>query len=125
MRRVAASLALSWLAGCAFDLVHVRQLPVELSQGTRATPLFVLQRAVDLDVGFGYRRVLQQGSTWSYVGSVPAGDVYRTRDQVLTVEASNIHEAYIVVKDARVVGYYLPVEKTYSPATTPAMLPMR
>jgi hypothetical protein len=38
--------------------------------------------------------------------------VYATRDRVLTVEASNVHEAYIVVSNGKLVGFFLPVEKT-------------
>jgi hypothetical protein len=47
----------------------------------------------------------------------PQGNVYRTRDQVVTVEGSHIHEAYIVVTERSLVGFYLPVERTFSPVT--------
>ena len=96
-----------------------------LSQSSAARPSFVLERTTDIDIGLGYRRTLKPGSTWTYVGTIPAGNVYRTRDQVLTVEASNIHEAYIVVNNSRLVGFYLPVEKTYSAAVQPATLPIK
>jgi len=43
------------------------------------------------------------------------GVVYKSKDQVLTVEASNIYEANIVVLSNKLVGFYLPVEHTFSP----------
>jgi hypothetical protein len=48
--------------------------------------------------------------------------MYRSRDQVFTVEASNIHEAYLVISENRLMGFYLPVEGTYSPLTKPIEL---
>ncbi len=53
------------------------------------------------------------------------GDVYKTRDQVLTVEASNVQEAYIVVESGRLVGFYMPVERTFSPFNGRPELPMK
>jgi hypothetical protein len=46
---------------------------------------------------------------------VAEGVVYRSRDQTLTVECSNVFEAYLVVAGQRLVGFYLPVEKGFSP----------
>ena len=122
---IALAFVLAALAGCAFDLAQVEQRPAASTPRASAAPSFTLERAVDVDLGLGYRRVLRAGTRWSYVGTVDAGDVYRTSDQVLTVEASNIHEAYAVVAAGRLVGFYLPVERTYSPAVAPVALPMR
>ncbi len=49
------------------------------------------------------------------VSPISYGDVYKTNDQILTVEGSNIYEAYIVVSSGKLVGFYLPVEQSYSP----------
>jgi hypothetical protein len=59
---------------------------------------------------------------WHPAGALPQGGVFKTQDQVLTVEGSNIHEAYIVVKEARLVGFYLPANGTYSPLEQPVDL---
>jgi len=40
------------------------------------------------------------------------------------VEGAHVHEAYLVVAGDRLVGFYLPVEKAYSPAT-PVSLKVR
>ena len=40
----------------------------------------------------------------------------------MTVEASNIHEALIVAKGDRLMGFYLPVEKKIAPVDPPIKL---
>lgn len=47
------------------------------------------------------------------VGTDPHGDVYKTEDQILTVEASNVYEAFIVISAGDLVGFYLPVEDAF------------
>lgn len=117
-------LAISLLAGCAFDVIHVEQRPTQFDATLQAAP-FELAADIVVAVGPGYARTLRKGSRWMPVGRVAEGDVYRSRDQVLTVEASNIHEAWLVVHENRVVGYFLIVEKTFSPVSFPVDLPTR
>ena len=59
---------------------------------------------------------------WRYVGSVPEGAVYRPLNATFTVEAKHVHEAYLVLKDTQLVGYYLPVEGTISMFEAPTQL---
>jgi hypothetical protein len=108
--------------GCAFDLVHVKQLPAKLDTSQQPKSPFVLEREENLDLGTGYTRVLKEKTSWTYVGRIDQGDVFKTKDQVLTVEASNIHEAYIVLSSEKMVGFFLPVEGTFSPLSSPRML---
>lgn len=112
------------LTGCAFDVVHVDQRPTRFDDAARASP-FEVTADVTVPVGPGFSRTLKKGTRWMPAGSVSEGDVYRSRDQALTVEASNIHEAWLVVRQNKVVGYYLIVEKTFSPVSTPVDLPSR
>jgi outer membrane lipopolysaccharide assembly protein LptE/RlpB len=112
------------LASCAFDLVHVKQIPEQLESTQSPQYPFQLERDVNVSLGTGYGRVLKQGTMWHYVGRISSGDVYKTKDQVLTIEASNIYEAYIVVSSGRLVGFYLPVERTFSPVSDSKDLPM-
>ena len=95
--------------GCA---PAVRQEPAQLT--TAEGKEFRLTRAVTVPLSTGYSTTLQAGSRWQLVGGVAQGQVYRTRDHVVTVEGSDIHEAYIVVRDGSLVGFYLPVKGTFS-----------
>lgn len=105
----------AFFLSCAFDLVHVKQLPTKLDTTQQKRPTFILEKEENIDLGTGYSRVIKAGTKWDYVGTTESGDVYNTKDQILTVEASNIHEAYIVISSGKLVGFYLPVEKTFSP----------
>jgi hypothetical protein len=36
-------------------------------------------------------------------------------DTVFTIEGANTHEANLVVRDNRIVGFYLPAERAFAP----------
>ncbi|HYM17945.1 MAG TPA: hypothetical protein VEU06_05230 [Micropepsaceae bacterium] len=67
----------------------------------------------------GFASNLKKGTVWKQVGHIEQGDVFRTGDQVVTVEASNQYEAYLVVNNGMAMGFYLPVEKTFTAADPP------
>lgn len=113
-------LALAALAACAFDVLRLDQRPAQLEATPAPGPALVMSRDTEVTAG-AYKRVLRKGTRWMRVGRIAAGDVYQTRDQVLTVEASNMHEAYLVVAAGNLMGFYLPVERTYVP-TEPVAL---
>lgn len=101
------------LVSCAFDLAHVSFSPAELAQ-PEAPKHIVMGVPVSINQApCGYGRTLRHGSTWELVGTIPEGEVYKPKDQVLTVECSNVYEAYIVVQEDMLVGFYLPVEKGF------------
>jgi hypothetical protein len=100
------------LGGCA---IPVRQLPVASPIMLASGPTFVLAQEEHVSIGTGYGRTLRAGTHWTLFGTIDRGDVYRSADQVLTVEGYNVHEAYLVVRDDTLVGFYLPVEKTFTP----------
>ena len=103
------------LGASAFDVIHVEQHSARLESLDATWEPFEMVANVNVDIGSVYHRVLKKGTKWRSVGHLPQGDVYTTSDQVLTVEASNVQEAYIVIERRRLVGLYLPVEKTLSP----------
>jgi hypothetical protein len=86
---------------------------------------FVLSRDVPLrHAPCGYSRTLRKGTHWKLVGALPQGEVFKPEDQVLTLECSNIFEAYLVVSEKRLVGFYLPVERGFVAAAEPLHLPV-
>jgi hypothetical protein len=103
------------LAGCAFNLVHVNQLPTAYSAVVGAPQSFVLDQAVEAGLGTTYPTRLRSGTRWHQVGSTEHGAVFTTPDQIVTVEASHIYEAQLVVSNRVLTGFYLPVEKTFAP----------
>ena len=109
--------------GCAFDLTDVKYHPARLEAAGGAGPPFTLAAETPIDgAPCGYARRLRKGTRWEAVGRVAEGVVYRSREQTLTVECSNVFEAYLVVAGQRLVGFYLPVEKGFSPLSEPIQL---
>jgi len=113
---------LSLAPACAFDLVRVRQEPVVLGTQSVGRPSWTLTEKVSARIGTGYTTKLESGTRWTHVGSIPQGEVYRTTDQIVTVVGPNVFEAQIVVRDGALVGFYLPVERTFTPASEPREL---
>jgi hypothetical protein len=103
------------LAGCA----AVEQQPTTFSplvaDSGNPARLVRVERQVDITLGTGYARTLKQGSQWAAVGKVDAGEVFKPCNDIFTLEGAHIHEAYLVVTGNRLVGFYLPAEKTFSP----------
>ena len=117
-------LVLSLFFGCAFDVVRVKQEPARFEQSTSINDAWKLSRDVDISLDTGYKRKLKAGTRWECIGNIENGDVYRTKDQILTVEGSNIYEACIVVSEGHLVGFYLPANQTFSPLSSKKLLPI-
>jgi hypothetical protein len=101
-----------FLVSCAPSIV---QQPTQFTPGTGKT--FRLTRPAEVKLSTGYSTTLRANTRWELVGTVPHGEVYRTKDQVVTLEGDHIHEGYVVVNQGALVGFYLPVERTFSPVT--------
>jgi hypothetical protein len=98
------------LASCA-PTVEQESTPLTPDTGKRLR----LTRAAEVRLSTGYSTTLRAGTRWELVGTIPQGEVYRTRDQIVTLEGAHIHEGYIVVKQGALAGFYLPVERAFSP----------
>ena len=81
-----------------------------------------VQGAVHIQLPTRYKRELAAGSRWRLVGRVPQGDVYRPVDTVFMIEGEQVHEAYLVVADHQLVGFYLPAETRYSALAAPVSI---
>jgi hypothetical protein len=108
--------------GCAFDIVNVKQIPTQMNSAQLIKDSFMLANEVDVSLDTTYSSKLKSGTVWNFVGTISEGDVFKTKDQILTIEGSNIFEAYIVVLANKLIGFYLPVENTFSPIGDPIKL---
>ena len=104
----AACLIVSLLACSAKQVKLEAQLVPSASTST-----FTLQRSVRVEAPHTNVSELKAGTNWSLVGTIVQGSVFRSKDQVVIVNSFNVHEGYIVINDENIVGYYLPVEKTF------------
>jgi hypothetical protein len=114
MRRgLAATLTAVALVSCAPEISRRPNSFTPLTQQPADTVEVLQDQKVS--VGPGYDRVIGRGTTWTRVGRSNEGDVYKPVGRVFTVEGAHVHEAYLVLADDRVVGFYLPVERAFSP----------
>ena len=112
-------------SGCPFNLKDVRFLPTEMRASSKSERTFALAKDVEISqLPCGYSRTLRNGTSWNLVGELPKGAIYRSKDQSLTLECSNVYEAYLVVAEDSLVGFYLPVEKGFVPVPNPIRLPI-
>jgi hypothetical protein len=75
--------------------------------------------SVTLHLETGYKRRVRGGSLWRPVGNVPQGLVLRPVGAEFTIEGQQVHEAFLVVRDQSIVGFFLPGEAHFS-ALTPS-----
>lgn len=122
VRAAIIGVALAWLWSCASEVV--RQ-PQSLSAVAGAQSEWIeLMEDAQLSSMEVYARTLPAGSVWELRGTVPQGKVYRRVNGIFTIEGAHVHEAYLVLADEQLVGFYLPVERAYSP-TPPLALKIR
>lgn len=105
------------LSACA----AVRHSPATLTIAAADAP-YVLSSALELTLDTGYARTLKAGSRWLRQGTLAQGTVYKPWQDVFTLEGAHIHEAWLVVQDERLVGFYLPAERGFSPLSPPVSL---
>ncbi len=105
------------ISGCAFDVSYVERVPTTFQATASEEHSWTLQQDQSIGIGSGFPTKLRQGTRWQLAGRTPRGDVYRTSDQIVTVEASNIFEAMVVMKGNKLTGFYLPVDHSFVAAT--------
>jgi hypothetical protein len=105
------------LGGCAFNIISVQQTPAHYEAVTG--PAWSLVTGVRVGLPEGKTSPLKTTSVWHQVGRIEQGDVFHTTDQNVWVVASHQHEADIVVRDGRIVGFFLVYERTFAPADKP------
>jgi hypothetical protein len=114
-----------WGPGCAFDVYNLPKEPTQLQPSMVKAQGFVMARDLEITPPGGFQRTIRGGTTWDLVGTCAQGDVYKSKDQVLTVEASHVHEAYLTVSHGKLVGFYLPAEKAHVPLGYETELPTK
>lgn len=112
-------------SGCAFNITDVSYSSAQFQPLSQQARSFVLTKDVQISgAPCGFARTLRQQTRWELVGNITEGEVFRSRDQVLTVECSNVFEAYLVLLGERLVGFYLPVEKGFVSISKSEQLPL-
>lgn len=111
---------MAFLTACAqmVPMSHVDMRPVDVAKSRHIT----LVKTVTLDLSTHYSRILHQGSQWRETGCLSQGTVFRPVNGVFTLEGRHVHEAYLVISENMLVGFYLPVERAFSTLANPVIL---
>lgn len=102
------------LSACA-PMIATTPSTIEAVSRTDMIRRVQLLEAATIKLDTGYSRTLSEKSAWSMVGRLPQGEVFRPVNTIFTIEGRQVHEAYLVVRDKTLVGFYLPGEQNYSP----------
>ena len=114
------------LSGCAFDLGHIKFDAAQLQSGLSETRNFTLEKDLALNgLPCGYHRTLKKDKKWTLIGMFDKGEVFKPIGHSFTVECSNVFEAYLVLQENRLCGFYLPVEKGFVKMEKPITLPIK
>lgn len=120
MRAVALFLTAATLAGCANEIIRS---PAELSVASaQEAGRYVVTKPATIMLDSGYERTIASGTEFAEIGRIQQGRVLKPVNTTFTVEGAHMHEAYPVVNGERIVGFYLPVERAFSPLSTPTSL---
>lgn len=96
----------------------ITQIPVTEGITSDANESVVILHApVVIELDHAKPVLLRAETSWARIGEIPQGTVYKTADQLIVVESFNTRQAYIVVNEERVVGYFLPVENSFVKVT--------
>jgi hypothetical protein len=107
-------LFLSFLVGCAFDLVNIKPTPTDFIACENNCESFIVTEEVKLDsLPCGFNRIIKKDTRWKQTGKIPDGVVFKPVETCFTIECSNVFEAYLVIRENMIIGFYLPVEKGF------------
>lgn len=119
-KSVVVCAALLLLAACAAE---VTRYPTSLTpQGVTTGKNYVVGSEVIYTLDSGRRRSIHAGMKFVEFGAIPQGMVLKPVDSVLVIGGAHHHEAYAVVDGNILTGFYLPVEKAFSPLPKPVSI---
>jgi hypothetical protein len=109
------------VAACASEVVRT---PVEISAAS-AERYFVTAAPAEIQLDSGFKRTIAKDTMFIEFGTIPQGKVLKPTHTTFTIEAKHMHEAYPVLIGERIVGFYLPAERAFSPLTQTTSLSLR
>lgn len=111
------------VAGCASE-VKRQSSNIVLHETTPGKRL-VLEQPVMFTLDSGYQRTIKPGTEFVEIGSIQQGRVLKPLNTILTVEGAHMHEAYAVVDNDILTGFYLPVEIAFSPLSQTVVINLK
>lgn len=108
------------IAACATVAMQPTHLVAD-AQPTSDRTLTAMARAHSSS---GFEAPLPAGTILRSVGTIPEGSVWRRLNRTLAARGYNVHEGWVVLNGQVWVGFYHPVERTFSPLSRPIAISM-
>jgi hypothetical protein len=108
----------SLIVGCAAEVVRTPEQLIVSPQSVQIE----LTKLATIDMGPGNEKKLFTGSRWQSVGNIKQGEVFRPVGTVFSIQGANSHEAYLVLANKMLVGFYLPGDRAWSALSVPMTL---
>jgi UPF0288 family protein (methanogenesis marker protein 3) len=105
----------SLIVGCAAEVVRT---PEQLTVSNQAGQIEIT-KLVTIAMGPGNEKNLFTGSRWANIGNVKQGEVFKPVGTVFSIQGANSHEAYLVIAEKKLVGFYLPGDRAWSALSVP------
>ncbi len=102
-----------WLGACASEIARY---PVEsFAASQQSGRRYIVSTPAYIRLDSGYERTLSAGTELREFGTIKQGRILQPVSTVFTIDGAHMHEAYLVLNDGRIVGFYLPAEGAFSP----------
>lgn len=103
-----------FVVGCATDVKRHPETLKPLGVTAKAEERLI-KSEVRFTLDSGFERMIRKNTSWTLIGTIEQGNVFASTDSVFSVEGAHVHEAFLVVNTGMLVGFYLPVERAFSP----------
>jgi hypothetical protein len=112
-------------SSCTVDLLAVKQNPTLIDTAGVSKPSWILAEPINIKMDVWRNIALKKDTEWIYVGQINEGEIYKTNDQIVMLDGFNAFEANLVLSGNKLMGFYLPVEKTFTPLKYPVLLKIK
>jgi hypothetical protein len=112
------------LLGAALTMGFTTKVQLAAKPAATAAPDLRLQAAAPFRMAIGPGAALPAGSRWRAVGALAQGTVYRPLNHVVLLEGQRIDEAWPVVSEGALQGFFLPAEARFAPVRHAIPLPL-
>ena len=114
MKLLSLSVVMILLASCATEVPRQPTTLIPSAEGEGQGRIIQVDEDAEVWLPSGYTRSIRAGSTWKQSGTVEGRAVYKPTKDVFTIEGTHVHEAYLLLDENTLVGFFLPGENAVS-----------
>ena len=93
---------------------HIPRTKTSPVKYAKSEEIIIVTDEKDISLSNGYSVIIAKMTSWKYIGDIPEGKIYKPLSSVFMVEDSHKYQAYLVLQNHLLVGFYLPASKEFS-----------